>query len=183
MRRSILNSALRHRFNTVGTGEACYRRKVRSGSAASNLSPARVLARMETVHMYVLLGAPPRSEAAAVLHQELTADDFDRLRTEYEAAALDDAVIVARRWLNRMLDAQAQGGPIQASGDHPGPDEGTALHVLFGCLALKAHDPIRAGNRWAMIDVRYYPEEARVNVMWWATEPHFIVAPRQIGHA
>lgn len=135
--------------------------------------------------MYVVLGAPPWTEIAVLHHQEMTSDECDILRAEYDAAELDDAVMIARGWLERMLAAHDRDVRPRGEDDLcvPDQDQATALHVLLGCLAAEAYEPIHAGNRWVMIDIRYHREEACVRVAWWPSEPDFIFLSGEIGHA
>jgi hypothetical protein len=93
--------------------------------------------------------------------------------------------MTARGWLDRFLEARDGDPELQEDEDGSSPSraEAGALSVLLGCLAAAAYAPVQAGNRWAMIDIRYHPTAARVRVASWPKEPAFRPVSRQVGHA
>jgi hypothetical protein len=128
---------------------------------------------MDTVNLYVVLGAPARGDLALVHHEEIAPSQYDELRAGYEPAKLEGAVIVASEWLDRALSVRESGGPLPDCEDKDAltrKEEG-ALHVLLACLAAETRASIAAGNRWAVMDVRYHGEEAHITVASSAAQP------------
>jgi hypothetical protein len=128
---------------------------------------------MDTVNLYVVLGEPARCNLALIHHEEIAPDAYEELRTGYQPAELNAAVIVASEWLDRALSVRERGGPMPDCEDKDvlTLEEEGAIHVLLGCLAAETHAAIAAGNRWAVMDVRYHGAEAHITVASSAAQP------------
>jgi hypothetical protein len=137
---------------------------------------------MDTINLYILLGAPQRGTIALAHHEELEPDAFAQLCSEYEPAELEDAVVVAFERLERILILRDRGRPLRdgEDGEAPSSEEQDALHVLLGCLAFHTRESIEAGNRWAVIDVRYGDAEVCITVACAAAERE-LESPPSVG--
>jgi hypothetical protein len=128
---------------------------------------------MDIVNLYVVLGAPARGNLTLIHHEEIAADAYEQLRAGYEPAELPAAVIVASEWLARALGDRESDRSLLDDDDRDALtlEEEAALHVLLGCLAVETQASIAAGARWAVMDVRYYDDEAHVTVASSAVQP------------
>ena len=139
---------------------------------------------MDAVNLYVVLRAPSRAQRHVVYQTAVDMAEFERLRAAYRPSALESAVTAALDLLERALDSPEEAEPRHDGEDSNAPDhaEMIAVEQLLGCLAAEAHESIRAGNRWAVIDVRYDGEDARIAVACSSSEPSFATVADS-GHA